>query len=330
MTMKNIKEHIKLHQFKPVYLIYGIEGYLKKLYRDKLVAAILNNSEDTMNYNHYDGKGVDVSEIIGIAETLPFFAEKRVIVIENSGLFKSSNDLADYLKSMPDTTHIIFVEEEVDKRNRLFKTVKEIGTISEMNGMDEQNMKLWVATILKRDKKQITSDTISYLFNKVGMDMQNVETELEKLVCYAYDRDVITVDDIEEVCTTQIQSKIFAMIDAIGMKQSKKAFELYGDLLALREKPMTILYLVTRQFNILLQVKELSSMNFDKNTIASKAGIPPFAVQKSITQAKNFSKKVLMEALEFSVQIEEQVKTGRLSEKLGVELLIVRYSGSNN
>lgn len=325
--MKNIKEHIKLHQFKPVYLIYGIEGYLKKLYRDKLVAAILNKSEDTMNYNHFDGKGIDVSEIIGIAETLPFFAEKRVIVIENSGLFKSSNDLADYLKTMPDTTHIIFVEEEVDKRNRLYKAVKDIGNISEMNGMDEQNMKLWVASILKRDKKQITSDTVSYLFNKVGMDMQNVETELEKLVCYAYDRDVITVNDIEEVCTTQIQSKIFAMIDAIGMKQSKKAFELYGDLLALREKPMTILYLVTRQFNILLQVKELSSMNFDKNTIASKAGIPPFAVQKSVNQAKNFSKKTLMEALEFSVQIEEQVKTGRMSDKLGVELLIVKYSG---
>lgn len=324
--MKNIKEHIKLHQFKPVYLLYGIEGYLKKLYRDKLKAAILNNNDDTMNYNYFDGKGIDVSEVIGIAETLPFFSEKRVIVIENSGFFKSSNDLADYIKNMPDTTHIIFVEEEVDKRNRLYKAVKEIGTISEMNGMDEQNMKLWVASVLQKDKKKVTADTVSYLFNKIGMDMQNVQTELEKLVCYAYDRDVITIQDIDEVCTTQIQSKIFAMIDAIGMKQSKKAFDLYADLLALREKPMTILYLVTRQFNILLQVKELSGMSFDRNTIASKAGIPPFAVQKSVAQARNFSKKTLIEALEFSTEIEEQVKTGRLTDKLGVELLIVKYS----
>lgn len=324
--MKNIKEHIKLHQFKPVYLLYGIEGYLKKLYRDKLKVAILNNNDDTMNYNYFDGKGIDVSEVIGIAETLPFFSEKRVIVIENSGFFKGSNDLADYIKTIPDTTHIIFVEEEVDKRNRLYKAVKEIGTISEMNGMDEQNMKLWVASVLQKDKKKVTADTVSYLFNKIGMDMQNVQTELEKLVCYAYDRDVITIQDIDEVCTTQIQSKIFAMIDAIGMKQSKKAFDLYADLLALREKPMTILYLVTRQFNILLQVKELSGMSFDKNAIASKAGIPPFAVQKSVAQARNFSKKTLIEALEFSTEIEEQVKTGRLTDKLGVELLIVKYS----
>lgn len=323
--MKNIKEHIKAHQFKPVYLLYGAEGYLKKLYRDKLVAAILNGA-DQMNYSHYDGKGIDVSEVIGMAETLPFFSEKRVIVIENSGFFKVQNELADYLKTMPDTTHMIFVEDEVDKRNRLYKAVKDIGNISEMNGMDEQNMKLWAASILQKDKKKITSDTLTYLFNKIGMDMQNVQTELEKLVCYAYDRDIITIEDIEEVCTTQIQSKIFAMIDAIGMKQSRKAFDLYADLLALREKPMTILYLITRQFNILLQVKELSAMNFDKNTIASKAGIPPFAVQKSVAQAKNFTKSTLKEALEFSADVEEQVKTGRLSEKLGVELLIVKYS----
>jgi len=323
--MKIIKEHIKNHQFKPVYLIYGMESYLKKLYRDKLVEAVLNGA-DQMNYSHYDGKGIDVLDVIGVAETLPFFAEKRAIVIENSGLFKSQNELADYLKRMPDTTHIIFVEEEVDKRNRLYKAVKDIGYISEMNGMDEQNMKLWAASILQKDHKKITGDTLAYLFNKIGMDMQNVQTELEKLICYAYDREVITIEDVEEVCTTQIQSKIFAMIDAIGMKQSRKAFDLYADLLALREKPMTILYLITRQFNILLQVKELSAMNFDKNTIASKAGIPPFAVQKSVAQSKNFTQKTLKEALEFSAQVEEEVKTGRLAEKLGVELLIVKYS----
>ena len=324
--MKNIKEHIKQNQFKPVYLLYGTEGYLKKLYKDKLIMAMIGGTDDEMNYSYFEGKGIDISSVIGIAQTLPFFKEKRVIFIQNSGFFKSSNDFADYIKDLPDTTHIIFVEQEVDKRNRLYKTVKEIGTISEMNGMDEQNMKLWAASILKRDGKRVTSDTLTYLFNKIGVDMENVLTELEKLSCYAMERDLITVDDIDEVCTTHITSKIFAMIDAIGMKQSQKALDLYADLLALKESPMTILYLITRQFNILLSVKELSSMNYDKNTIASKASIPPFAVQKSIGQAKNFTRAMLKEALEFSVDLEESVKTGRLTDKLAVELLIVKYS----
>ena len=323
--MKTIKEHIKLNQFSKVYLLYGMEAYLKKLYKDKLVRAILG-SEDQMNYSYYEGKGIDINQVIETAETLPFFNEHRVIVIENSGLFKSQNDLADYIKKMPDSTCIIFVENEIDKRNRLFKAVKDCGTISEMNGLDEQNMKLWAAQILQRDKKKITGDTLSYLFSKVGTDMENVQNELEKLICYAYDREVITVADVDEVCVPLITSKIFAMIEALASKQSQKAFDLYRDLLTLREKPMTILYLITRQFNILLQVKEMNDAHIDRNEMARRVGIPPFAVNKSLGQARNFSSKMLKEALRYSAELEEQVKTGRMSDKLAVELLIVQYS----
>jgi len=325
--MKNIKEHIKLNSFKPVYLLYGTESYLKKLYKDKLKVAILNGS-DEMNYSYFEGKGIEIPKLIEIANTLPFFSDKRLIIIENSGLFKSSNDLADYIKQIPDTTHIIFVENEVDKRNRLFKAVKDVGNISEMNSMDEANLKLWVASLLNKDKKKVTADTILYLLSKTGTDMENIQNEVEKLICYAWDRDVITREDIDEVSTTQITNKIFLMIDAIGNKNQDKALELYYDLLALREKPMSILYLITRQFNILLQVKELASLGYNNTVISQKTGLMPFTISKYISQGKNFSTVILQEALDSCTEIEEMIKTGRLIDKIGVELLIVKYSAS--
>jgi hypothetical protein len=122
--MKNIKEHIKQNQFKPVYLLYGQEAYLKNLYKNKLKNAILGNS-DEMNFSYFEGKSIDLAKVIEIADTVPFFHDKRLIIIENSVLFKSQNDLADYIKSIPETTHIIFVENEIDKRNRLYKAVKD-------------------------------------------------------------------------------------------------------------------------------------------------------------------------------------------------------------
>lgn len=326
--MKNIKEHIKNNQYKSVYLLYGSEVYLKKLYKNKLIEGILDGAADEMNYSYFEGKGIDVGKVIQIADTLPFFSERRLIVIENSSLFKSQSDLADYLKGIPESTHIVFVEEEIDKRSKLFKTVKDIGYISEMNGLDEKNLKLWAASILNKDNKKVTSETLSYLFSKVGLEMENLQSELEKLVCYAYDREIITVEDIEEICTTQITSKIFQMIDAIGLKQPKTAFALYSDLLALREKPMSILYLITRHFNILLQVKDLNQLGHDKNVISQKVGVPPFAVTKYINQAKNFSGAVLKNAIEFSADLEEEVKTGRLADKIAVELLLVKYSAA--
>ena len=124
--MQIIKEHIKQNQFKQCYLLYGTEEYLKKLYKNKLKTGIIGD-EDTMNYTYFEGKSIEIPKVIEVAETLPFFSERRLILIQNSGLFKSTNDLADYIKTMPDYCYIVFVESEVDKRNRLYKAVKEGG-----------------------------------------------------------------------------------------------------------------------------------------------------------------------------------------------------------
>lgn len=323
--MKNIKEHIKQNQFKPVYLLYGNENYLKKLYKDKLKTAILSESDD-MNFSYFEGKGIDIPKVIAAAETMPFFSERRLIIIENSGLFKSQSDLADYMKAIPATTHMVFVETEIDKRNRLYKAVKEVGTISEMNSLDETNLKLWITSMLDRDKKKITADTILYLLSKTGTDMENIQNEIEKLICYAIDREIITVEDVDAVCTTQITSKIFVMMDAIGSRNQEKALDLYYDLLALKEKPMTILYLISRQFNILIQVKDLIALGYNNTVISQKTGLLPFTISKYVSQAKNFTIEMLEDALANCVDIEEQIKTGRMIDKIGVEILIVKYS----
>ncbi len=323
--MQVINSHIKNKEYKPVYLLYGSEDYLKKQYKQKLKTALLAGS-DEMNYSYFEGKDIEVDKVIGFSDTLPFFAERRVVIIENSGLFKSASDLAEYLPNMPETTVMVFVENEIDKRNKLFKAVSKLGVVSEMNGMDEKKLKLWVASRLKSDGKSITEQTVDYFLNKTGSDMETINTELEKLTCFVLERDVITNEDVDEVVTVQITNQIFAMIDAIGSKKQRVALQLYYDLLALKEKPMTILYLITRHFNILLQVKELAVLHYDNGSVAKKVGIPPFAVGKYLAQGRNFTNDTLMKALRTSVDIEEQVKTGRLNEKIGVELLIVQFS----
>ena len=84
--MRTIDEDIKTGQFKQIYLLYGNEAYLKKQYKDKLKKAMAD-AEDTMNFSAFEGKDINVKEVIDLAETLPFFAERRVILIENSGFF---------------------------------------------------------------------------------------------------------------------------------------------------------------------------------------------------------------------------------------------------
>lgn len=325
--MKTIVAHIKEGKFLPVYLLYGQEDYLRLLYRDKLREAILP-PEDTMNYSYFEGKDIDLGEVESIADTVPFFSEQRLILIENSGLFKKQNDFADYLKTMPDTTKIIFVEAEVDKRNKLFKAVKKLGTVAELNGLPEKDLKVWAAAYLKKNGKNITEQNLLYFFQKVGVDMKSLENEMDKLIAYSMDESIITREMLDEVCVEQTEGKIFQMIDAIGMKDQDQALRLYYDLLEVREKPMSILVLIIRHFTILNQLKDLSRLGLAAGEVASKVGIPPFTVRKYQSQVKNFKGKEIIRNLERCAQVEQEIKTGLLLDQIGVELLIVEFSGT--
>ncbi len=324
--VKNINEQIKTGKFQKVYLLYGEEAYLKKQYKDKLIKAMLPEG-DTVNYAYYEGKGIEPEQLIDLAETMPFFAERRLIVVENSGFFKNSvPKFADYIKTMPDTACFIFVENEVDKRGKMYKAVKDAGYISEMGRQDEKTLLYWIAGQMGREGKQIRESAARYLVSRAGTDMELLEKELEKLFSYTLGRREITAEDIDAVCTIQISNKIFDMVEAVAAKQQKKALDYYYDLLALKEPSMRILYLLTRQFRLLYEVKELMKQGFDKAQIARTAKLHPFVAGKYMKQCKDFSDKQLKDIMEAGVQYEELVKTGCLNDRMSVELFIVKYS----
>ena len=321
--MKQLNEDIKSGNFKQVYLLYGEERYLRRQYRGRLQKALCSEG-DTMNTHFYEGKDVPVGEIIDLAETLPFLAERRVIFITDSGLFKSGGEkMAEYLSSPNETTIFVFTESEIDKRSKLYKAVTAKGYAAEFAVQDENTLKRWIAGTLTKDGKKITEGTVQLLLSKTGTDMDNIQSELEKLICYCMDKEVITDEDVEAICTTRISNHIFDMINAIADKQQKQALELYYDLLALKEPPMRILFLIARQCNLLLQTKELKSRGHDNRTIGAKIGVPPFVVQKYLNQAGKFKTSTLRNAVKKCVEAEEAVKTGRMNDMMSVEILIL-------
>ena len=328
--MKNIQADIKSGNFKQAYLLYGEEAYLKQQYKHNLVKA-LNPDGDTMNFSHYEGKGVDVKQLIDLCETMPFFADRRVILLEDTGFFKNkSEELADYMKELPDYLCMVFVESEVDKRNRMYKAVKACGTIAEFARQDEKTLMRWAAGILGKAGKKITQRDMELLLTKTGTDMGNLRMELEKLICYTEGRDVVTAEDIEEICTTQTTNRIFDMVRAVTEKNQKRALDLYYDLLTLKEPPMRILFLLAKQYRQLLQVKQFAEAGLAQPEMASKLGVPSFAVRNIASCARAYTISELEQAVKDFVDAEESVKTGRLEDKLSVELLIIKYSSKVN
>jgi DNA polymerase-3 subunit delta len=347
--MKRVAQDIKNGQFSNIYLLYGEEAFLRKQCRDNLKNALIS-PEDSMNFTVYSGDEININEVIDMAGTMPFFAQRRVIVIENSGWLKprkgkseegegdekntkakSKNEkLDDFIKNIPDTTYIIFVEEMVDKRSRLFKSITAKGYAALCEMQDEETLKKWVLSLLKKENKLITGEALELLLDKTGTNMENIKREVEKLVCYKYFDDGITVEDVEVLCVEQIQNQIFDMVEAVAVKNQKKALGLYYNLIALKEAPIKILALITRQFNMLLQVREMNKMGYPESEIASKTGLNPYYLKKKyIPQSKQFSLSQLETALRSCIEAEENIKLGRMSDTLGVELIIVGLSSTS-
>lgn len=323
--MKILSQHIKSGEFKPVYLIYGTEDYLRKQYRDKMRQAIVG--DDTMNYSYFEGKGISVKELIDLGETLPFFSERRLIVVENSGFFSSTQDeLAAYLKELPDTTCFVFVEKDVDKRNKLFKAVSSLGYAANMTPPDERTLMRWIAGLLKSERRQMSESTLRYFLERIDTDMENIRRELDKLVVYTDGREEIVREDIDAVCTVYTESQVFDMVKAVAEKQQVKALQLYYELIGQKEAPMRILYWITRQFNQLYQMKDLQSKGYPDHVIAERMGVRDFVVRKNKALCEHFSLAELRQAVEICVEREGDVKTGRLNDRMAVELLIVRFS----
>ena len=208
----------------------------------------------------------------------------------------------------------------------MYKEVKKIGNIVEFKRQSDSILEKWILTRLKGENKKITESVLRLFMEKSGNDMENIDKELEKLFCYTLGREAITTEDIEAICVEQTTGKIFQMVDNIAEKKQKQALQLYYDLITLRESPISILLLIARHFQILLQVKELSRQSNDTKFISAKAGIREFTVKKYLAQAQRFTIEALKNAITDCVQAQEDIQTGNMNNKMAVELLIIKYA----
>lgn len=319
--MKRIVSDIKNSTFAPMYLIYGEQRYLCRYYTNELRNA-LGDISDEMNNTVYSGKDIDVKALIDMAQTLPFFAPRRVIVVKDSGFFKGSHEeMAEYLKNPSEDTVIIFSEQEVDKRSKTYKALTAKGYAACMDSLDEASLIKWTGTYFAKSGINITQSTVKHLIDRIGTDMDMIRNESDKLISFVGDKGVIEPSDIDNIVVNTVTSQIFDMTDYIAAGNSAKALGIYADLLAQKESPLMILFMITKMFRQLYEVKTFSGID-----MPAKLSLHPFVAKKYANLAKNFTKEKLRDATEYGAALEYDIKSGKMDDKMSVELFIVRYS----
>ncbi len=327
-------------EYKNAYLLYGSEGYLRNYYKKALKVALVNEG-DNLNYSYFEGTGTNPSEVAGLLSTMPFMAEHRVIIVENSGWMvkssgeegeeKSSGDgklslVIEGIKNIPEDVIIIFVEEKADKRSKLYKAITSKGVAEEFGEQQDETLARWLINQAKAAGKSMDPATAMYLVSECGKNMFLLEKEIEKLIAWCLDRPGITREDVDTVCTHQVNNKIFDMVTAIAMHRQKEALAMYYDLLVLRESPFHILTLMVRQYTRMLAVKDAMLKKIPLASLAGRLEMQDWLVKKIGDQTRNISLKEIRRNLEACAKADEDIKSGNLTDSMSLELLIVGCS----
>nr|WP_250130068.1 DNA polymerase III subunit delta [Jeotgalicoccus sp. WY2] len=243
-------------------LLYGtniirIEDKIKSIAKEYV------GTLDDFNYTKINFKDTTVEQIVEEAQTLPFLADRKVIVVEEAILFTAQKSgtavnhnidlLIDYIKNKSDDTLLIFtvITEKLDKRKKITKMITERGKQIEINEMNEQELTNYVRTVLDRNDIEISTDALNLLLEKTSYKYESVHNEVMKLVLYADGN--ITVEDVESAVSVSLEQNVFLLTDFILKNEKTKAVNLVRELILQKEEPMKLLHLVIGQFRLLIR-----------------------------------------------------------------------------
>ena len=347
---KVLWKSIKAKDVGCLYLFFGQEEYLKRNYTEQIEKAILSEDFKLMNKVVLEGK-VSPSAIVDNCETAPVFSERKLVVIKNSGLFKSgkksedtkkgsegkisgegnkaknSEELSEMLANMPQHACLVFLEAEIDRRIKYVELIDQYGLIVEFNFKKPDELAEWVVKRVRELGHEADPSVASLIveYGETGMD--DLHNEIKKLCAYAGERIRITTEDVAKICTKSVKSKVFDLTDAISAGQCAKALSLLNDMEALKEPMPKVMFMIARQFRQLMQVKLLLKDGATQGEIASHFKVPPFIAGKLISQSKGYPLEKLEKAVSTGLELDLAIKTGRLEDKAAVELLITGMSG---
>ena len=329
--MKTLENHIKNKTFSNIYLIFGEEEYLKTSYEKKLISAIISEDLKMMNFDIFEGKNINISQIIDACDTMPFMSDYRLVILKNTGLIyegkkEDTTKLEKYLHTLPKTTILIFIEEKIDKKLKIFKTISSIGTSHQIGSLSENELIDWILNIFKDNNKDISTKEALYIIRNVGYNMDILLNEINKLISFKNNNTKITISDIDNICSKSVESKIFDLINFMANKNIDEAIQTYKNLIINKTSPFVVLNMISRQFRIILQCKYLYNKNYSINSIASELGLRDFIVKEAIKQSKNFSIKILLQAINECLEIDNNIKTGQIADEMAVEILIIKYT----
>lgn len=322
MDRKDFTQLIKTGKVQGAYLFEGVEENIKAATLTALRKAILPEGFEELNESLMDSPATDA--IIAACETLPFMADKRLVVVREhpalTGRADADDKLIAYIPQVPESTVLVFIAQgKADARKKLYSAIKKINGIVSFSALTDGELNAWVVKNFSGLGKTCSAQVAALLTFTVGSDTALLRTEIEKLASLTGERDAITEADVQAVATRSVECTVFELVDAVVAGQQGKAFGLLRDMLTSGSDRLGILAMLLRQFRLMQHIKIMQFEKLSTQDIKQRLGIAPFAAERCMRQASGYSGGQVKRAVRICLDAEYRVKSGQWNQEGALE-----------
>jgi DNA polymerase-3 subunit delta len=323
------------------YLFHGEDEYRRSLQLEDMKAKLGDLATLALNTTELNGRQLTLDELIFACDSTPFLGERRLVIVSDlaTRFQRDSKEAAtyseldstflerfeEYVDRLPDTTRLVLMESgKIKQGNPIHRIVSrsDHGYEKEFAPLRGRELHAWIVERVEGKGGRIERPAVDVLAAFVGGDLRLLDQEIEKLLTYVGPERPINEEDVELLVSYVQEANIFHMVDALGRRDTRQAMELLERLLEGGHHPLYVLHMITRQFRILLQIKELRAVGTLPADIAALLHLPPFVIDKSSKQARNFSFEQLEDIYRSLLEVDAAVKSGEMEDRLALNLFV--------
>lgn len=324
---------------QPVVFLYGDDEFAMTHRLGEFEAVFEDPTSAEMNSARLEARTVSEDDLNNAVNAMPFLAKQRLVVLSNPSARYSTpparKKFFELLEKAPPTTQLVITEkvelkfkrtkaeqEKEDDKHWLVKWMRKAGLGLERFALPPQrDMPGWIARQVAEQGGRIDAAAAAKLAEMVGTDTRQAAQEIAKLLTYVNWTRPIQMEDVQAVSIVSAEGDIFAMVDALAQGNGRLAQRSLHTLLE-NVEAFGVWAMIIRQFRLILLAREVLDQRGSERDVEQALGVHRFVAEKVSGQARRFSLPALEGIYHRLLEIDEQVKTGRVPLEIAMEMLV--------
>lgn len=322
---EDLRNQLKKGEIAPLYLLFGAEKYLRDLAAKTITDFVLKDAPlREFNENVVSLNDADFQQAVAAAEQLPMIASRRVVKISEINKLKEADEesLARYVARPAESSVVIFVADELDKRRRFAKILLDGCVAVEFLPLSDAELTAWAKGKLKELNTQADDKVLREIVALVGNNVLRLTTEIEKLATAALPEKIITYELVESLVPNSRELSNFELTDYLLNKNRIRALEILKKILDDGAEPLMLLGLIASNFHRLFLAKELMRQGVDRSEVARTLKLPYNRQEEFLATARRAEPEKLSWNLKRIAEADVNIKTSKATPRLQIEMLV--------